>query len=712
MRLSSQQKFQNRSGITLLLVISLVVLFLLMGTTFMVISNDFYKAARRRARLTTNIVDSEAVLDECFYSLVRGPSLFDTNSPLRGHSILADQYGYGVVGQVANETPGGGGDTTPFVDVDGPFVTIFVSAAIINQAVATDPVPLRRVLAPTANLVLTTDPGYFDGFFNGRVLSITSGGLKGFSGRIIDSRLIVSTVGSPERLHRLALTVLDEGLPWTTNLSSPDQIVINGADFAGFGAGNLRDPDTADPSDPTKGALLFDQLSDPDVDNSEVLGLLSLRPNRIGVPAIGSPAAPSTIPVPASEQIFLNQTNYGFLADDQSPNEPYDAPDLQNMFLSGFDFKGDPIPSFHRDSLYASLNSSGGGPILTADQVQQITFKPVYVAGDQYSTANDAYFTQYLSPADAFEATGEWTGNNDVNDTDNLDVDTDGDGVKDSVWIDIGLPEQTTSFGQKFRPLVAYHVIDMDGRLNVNAHGSLAETELTADDIADPIGGRGTGYGVAEISLSSVTPTNAGFNALLQNRYGVDHLPGTDPNDTTVEYDSFSFSQNHLGYPEGQFTTETNPNTLIGGTFATGADFLGQFSLQSVTPFTMPELSLPINKRDPGNATSTDLSLGEAVAFSAGASISPYVTNFSVKGSTADQMFEATELETLLRSNDVDTTQFGGRLRALISPAKQRTSVTTHSFETNVPTTTRSLARKLVAYLNTTADAGGVTRPI
>ena len=88
------QRFLRRQGITLLFVISMVVLFLLMGTSFMLVSNDYYKAARRRAVTTTNVRDSESILDRCFYELVRGPSLFDNSSPLRGHSILADQYGY------------------------------------------------------------------------------------------------------------------------------------------------------------------------------------------------------------------------------------------------------------------------------------------------------------------------------------------------------------------------------------------------------------------------------------------------------------------------------------------------------------------------------------------------------------------------------------------------------------------------------------------
>ncbi|MFH1919822.1 MAG: hypothetical protein ABIP48_08065, partial [Planctomycetota bacterium] len=54
------------------------------------------------------------------------------------------------------------------------------------------------------------------------------------------------------------------------------------------------------------------------------------------------------------------------------------------------------------------------------------------------------------------------------------DVDNDGDGIRDSIWVDLGMPVQTDDDGRRYRPLFAILCADMDGRLNVNAHGSLA----------------------------------------------------------------------------------------------------------------------------------------------------------------------------------------------------------------------------------------------
>ena len=55
-----------------------------------------------------------------------------------------------------------------------------------------------------------------------------------------------------------------------------------------------------------------------------------------------------------------------------------------------------------------------------------------------------------------------------------FDVDSDGDGQLDSVWVDFGreafrLPDRTL-----VKPLAAIRCIDLGGRINLNVHGSLA----------------------------------------------------------------------------------------------------------------------------------------------------------------------------------------------------------------------------------------------
>ena len=54
------------------------------------------------------------------------------------------------------------------------------------------------------------------------------------------------------------------------------------------------------------------------------------------------------------------------------------------------------------------------------------------------------------------------------------DVDNDNDGVPDSIWIDPGLPVVTRPDGRRYKRLVAILIKDLDGRINLNAHGNLA----------------------------------------------------------------------------------------------------------------------------------------------------------------------------------------------------------------------------------------------
>ncbi len=97
------------------------------------------------------------------------------------------------------------------------------------------------------------------------------------------------------------------------------------------------------------------------------------------------------------------------------------------------------------------------------------------------------------------------------------DVDNDGDGVPDSVWVDLGMPVRSTPDGRLYKPLFAILCVDLDGRINLNAHGSLAQADPAATApltsmrrrlcrrrnlpaVALPTRPRGLGFGPAEIS--------------------------------------------------------------------------------------------------------------------------------------------------------------------------------------------------------------------
>ena len=170
------------------------------------------------------------------------------------------------------------------------------------------------------------------------------------------------------------------------------------------------------------------------------------------------------------------------------PNESYDTFDYQNMFLAGLRSDGTVVaPSFHREGLLVRPRGdfrafAGGGP-----------------AGD------------------------------------GVCVDNNNDGTPEGIWIDTGLAIQTRSDGICVKPLVSYTVIDMGGKFNVNAHGSLLrDVPGGANFFPLPLlggetGSRGQGLGPPEINLSALisqVPSIMEGNGNLPGRYGADGQPG------------------------------------------------------------------------------------------------------------------------------------------------------------------------------------------
>jgi hypothetical protein len=136
-----------------------------------------------------------------------------------------------------------------------------------------------------------------------------------------------------------------------------------------------------------------------------------------------------------------------------------------------------------------------------------------------------------------------------------LAVDNDGDGKFDSAWLDIGLPPLVNAAGETLYPRAAILITDLDGRLNVNAHGSRSELDnpvtLYSGTFATGVNGltnvtsataalsgsnrlpsypRGLGVGPAEIALEdSGLFESAGSTSGLLALSGIDAVnPGTD----------------------------------------------------------------------------------------------------------------------------------------------------------------------------------------
>ncbi|MFZ5829284.1 MAG: hypothetical protein ACOY3P_04315, partial [Planctomycetota bacterium] len=166
-------------------------------------------------------------------------------------------------------------------------------------------------------------------------------------------------------------------------------------------------------------------------------------------------------------------------ADNRNPsggaNEDYDAPDYQNMLLGAIIPQPDGslriMPSLHRPDLVAYWAAQSGVDFTNAtyaDLLRSVMLRP-----NQHDHPD---FWNGVNPPGSnrgFDATifGRPSGQPSP-----FDVDNDGDGVTDSVWVDIGLPVMSRPDGTLYKPLVAYLCLDRDGCLNVNAQGSLDQT--------------------------------------------------------------------------------------------------------------------------------------------------------------------------------------------------------------------------------------------
>lgn len=193
--------------------------------------------------------------------------------------------------------------------------------------------------------------------------------------------------------------------------------------------------------------------------------------------------------------------------------------------------------SFFSGTNAADLNLDGnpfdGAPNFTGSNPIQVLNAPI-----DTSTFNLAYNT--LRDLATWLINGPW------------DVDNDGDGVADSLWLDFSLPEQTLADGTIIRPLVAPLIEDLDGRINLNRAGTWSQLTSARFNTSSPttyapagaganpdadffaaarslqIFGRGGGVGPAEIDFSHLFDEFRTGSALQPQFFTQTSPPRTD----------------------------------------------------------------------------------------------------------------------------------------------------------------------------------------
>ncbi|MDZ4820817.1 MAG: hypothetical protein SGJ20_17770, partial [Planctomycetota bacterium] len=460
-------------------------------------------------------------------------------------------------------------------------------------------------------------------FYAGCVLTFTSGPASGQSTRVVSYNY-----NSGTGTFRV-LPLQSEGGP-PAAAAYIGEFVINGRAFGGLGVGY----------NPTTGLL--------DALDSHNEHLLALLPN-------------------SSPYETVDPTGIG------GANESYDAADFQNPFLALYNMaSGNPTssaqikPSFHDPALIsywqAALASAGADATEQAEVMRKVIFRP---------NATDHPIFAAMTNPNIDLLNGPW------------DIDNDGDLIPDSVWIDPGYPVQTTRDGRIYKPLVAYLVLDMDGRLNINAHDTLEQPDITplTAPMSSALAGspgtvtlpRGYGAGPAEIRLNSVlnaaelSQIKIGGSGFL-GRYGEGPTgkPGRSGVDPYTQSTMYNYPDT---YGPGIFSGYMSPPDLR-GRMAMGLDHLGQ-PLYQKADWTNEKLDHPY-----------EINLGRYAARGlpmASSTTGPF-----------DSPFTAEEFERILRPFDSDTGTLAPRLATMLGSSSmlKRNLITIDSWHIPAPSLT------------------------
>ena len=143
-------------------------------------------------------------------------------------------------------------------------------------------------------------------------------------------------------------------------------------------------------------------------------------------------------------------------------DEDYDAVDLENWFLAMQSADGSVIiPSFHRP---AASGIDPANTTITTGRARPRA-RPTWTdSASRILRPRRRRPRRDDVPRPCPDANGQIT----------YDVDNDGDGQTDSVWVDLGYPARRNAQGQLYKPLFAFMVIGLNGRIPLNTAGNLA----------------------------------------------------------------------------------------------------------------------------------------------------------------------------------------------------------------------------------------------
>lgn len=645
-------------GVILLVVLSALTFFSILVASYLVFSNQSREASLALSRRQTRAPDVNWIMNEALMTLIRGTN--DENNPFFGEDLLSDYYGHdGLTLQIRPyATPTAGG------------------AAIVGNGFARIPIGYIGGKRPTKIPTL-------DDAFAGRLVTLNEGPMAGKTYSVIRSQYLpnsgfdnlwIDLSGTEVRANPSVDVVRSQFYkPGTTEGYT---LVLNGIPQNASGVG-FDDANPANAASTTGRDQIF-YINDPPQPQAAGLDLPeALQPNHFG-----------------RQYNKKNATTGDF-------DEEYDAPDFNNWWLSYRRPDGKTvIPSFHRPAvLNYILNQTGAlqdrGDLMVS--LQRGTFRPLPLAPNTLPGNSNSVNQQFTGGNPNFALRTPGPNTNDtyldqlllalINPKEGWDVDNDGDGTSDSIWVDLGLPTFTSKEGKLLRPLVAPMIEDLSGRLNLNAHGNysinsyVSTPGLPGNNAVAAWGNnagvannlfRGNGWGPAEIAIPNIAPgvNSKSFIELIAKRY------------------QYGPQQRQTGTPEVGRDGRDALNTLTSGFQPPQHVAMGGFGYG-----TNPSGNQAIALGKSGHL----LSAGQVATGSTDNNSlnTPYEQDPSGLLS-GDSQFQFGELESLLRDKDFDSELLPTRLRDLLNgivnqkvdnnyPYPYRNAFTTRSISSDNP---------------------------
>jgi large repetitive protein len=445
----------RRRGVVLVVILGMLGLLALIGVTFATFSGQAKINARNFAQ-AQNFPDSSEVMDFALAQLVDDTS--NPQSAIRGHSLRRDMYGNdtttnGFLAARPDNVPMPPGGNSLF------FIT----------GMQDDPTPNSNLVMLRTNIP-AQDPAFYGYNFTRWIMRVTN------------------PQGAPPVTQTLEILRDDntgqspftEGMRvfYVMNFTSPPNPRVGFDTLTHIHNPNTTPTDVylAPPLNPQTGFTtpLFPFTLD---------GRYLYAFNGPGMEGMGVAVNPTNF-VPGMSRYANFRVNGNLLTQGPQtgvapgwgdPNqicgmdEDYDACDLENWFLALQSADGQVIiPSFHRPGILTALDWTYTYPndgVLGTQAMAKI-LRPRAIDHAPNNMFPD------LTPD---PNTGKIT----------YDVDNDGDGVTDSVWLDLGYPSRRDPEGHLFKPLFAFLIIGLNGRLPLNTAGNLALRDKFGNNLFD-----------------------------------------------------------------------------------------------------------------------------------------------------------------------------------------------------------------------------------